>query len=32
MIQFDYSEHRNVQRWADACYARPALARAQARA
>ena len=31
MIQFDYSEHANVQRWAKACYARPALARAQAK-
>ena len=30
-IQFDYSAHTNVQRWADACYARPALARALAR-
>ncbi len=25
------SEHKNVQRWMDACYARPALARAQAK-
>ncbi len=32
MIRFSYAEHANVQRWADACYARPALARAQARA
>jgi glutathione S-transferase len=31
LIRFDYSAHANVQRWADACYARPALARAQAR-
>jgi glutathione S-transferase len=31
MIGFDYSEHANVQRWADACYARPAFARALAR-
>ena len=31
MVQFDYSEHSNVQRWADACYARPALAAAQAK-
>ena len=31
LIRFDYSEHANVQRWADACYARPAFARAQAR-
>jgi glutathione S-transferase len=30
-IRFDYSEHANVQRWADACYARPALARALAK-
>ena len=30
-IRFDYSAHTNVQRWADACYARPALARALAR-
>ena len=31
MIGFNYSEHVNVQRWADACYARPALARALAK-
>jgi len=31
MIKFDYSAHTNVTRWAEACYARPALARAQAR-
>ncbi len=31
MVGIDYSEHANVQRWADACYARPALARAQAK-
>ena len=31
MIDFTYAEHANVQRWADACYARPALARALAR-
>ena len=31
-IQFEYSEHSNVQRWAKACYARPALARALAQA
>ncbi len=31
MISFDYSDHANVQRWADACYARPALARAVAK-
>ena len=30
-IDFSYAEHENVQRWADACYARPALARALAR-
>jgi len=30
-IRFGYAEHANVQRWADACYARPALARALAR-
>lgn len=30
-IAFDYSIHANVQRWADACYARPALARALAK-
>lgn len=30
MIELDYKEHANVQRWADACYARPALARARA--
>jgi glutathione S-transferase len=30
-IDFGYAEHTNVQRWADACYARPALARAMAR-
>lgn len=30
-IGFGYAEHANVQRWADACYARPALARALAR-
>lgn len=29
-IDFGYAEHANVQRWADACYARPALARALA--
>ena len=32
MINFDLSAHANVQRWAEACYARPALARAQAKA
>jgi glutathione S-transferase len=31
MIRFDCSHFANVQRWADACYARPALARALAR-
>lgn len=30
-IDFGYAEHANVQRWADACFARPALARALAR-
>jgi glutathione S-transferase len=30
-IDFGYAEHANVQRWADACYARPALARALAK-
>lgn len=30
-IGFGYAEHANLQRWADACYARPALARALAR-
>ena len=31
MIDFDYAGFSNVQRWAEACYARPALARAQAK-
>ena len=31
MVDISYAEHANVQRWADACYARPALARALAR-
>ncbi|MBP8308732.1 MAG: glutathione S-transferase family protein [Burkholderiaceae bacterium] len=31
-IDFSYADHANVQRWANACYARPALARAMARA
>jgi len=31
MIGFTYAEHASVQRWADACYARPALARALAK-
>ena len=30
-IDFDYTAHANVHRWAQACYARPALARALAR-
>ena len=30
-IGFDYSAHTHVQRWADTCHARPALARALAR-
>jgi glutathione S-transferase len=30
-IGFGYSEHTHVQRWADACHGRPALARALAR-
>ncbi len=30
-VGIDCSMHGNVQRWLDACYARPALARAQAR-
>ncbi len=30
MVGFDASEFSNVTRWLDACYARPALARAQA--
>jgi len=31
-VDIGYAEHANVQRWADACHARPALARALARA
>jgi glutathione S-transferase len=31
IIRFDFSGHANVRRWADACYARPALARAKAK-
>ncbi len=31
LIRFTYAEHPNVQRWADTCYARPALARALAK-
>lgn len=30
LIDFDYSAHANVADWAQRCYARPALARAQA--
>jgi glutathione S-transferase len=30
-IKVHYSEYANVQRWAVACYARPALARASAK-
>lgn len=30
VISFDYAQYTNVKRWADACYVRPALARAQA--
>jgi glutathione S-transferase len=30
-VGFEYREHSHVQRWADACYARAALARALAR-
>jgi glutathione S-transferase len=30
-VRFSYAEHTHVQRWADTCYARPALARALAR-
>jgi glutathione S-transferase len=29
MVQHDYGQFANARRWADACYARPALARAQ---
>ena len=32
MVNHDYSAHANLQRWAHACYARPSLAAAQARA
>ena len=31
MVKFDYAAFANVQRWAQACYDRPALARAQAK-
>lgn len=30
LIKFEYSQYTNVKRWTDACYARPALQRAQA--
>ena len=30
MVQHDYARFANARRWADACYARPSLARAQA--
>jgi glutathione S-transferase len=30
-VGFGYAEHANVQRWADVCHARPALARALAK-
>ncbi len=30
MVSVEYSSYSNVQRWADACYARPALVRARA--
>ena len=30
MVEHDYQAYANVSRWAQACYARPALARAQA--
>ena len=30
-VHVGYAEHANVQRWAEACYARPALARALSR-
>ncbi len=29
MVEVDYSHHRNARRWAEACQARPALARAR---
>jgi glutathione S-transferase len=32
MVQLDYSHHPNIKRWAAACYARPALARARSKA
>lgn len=31
MVKHDYSTHANIQRWAEACYARPGLAAAQAK-
>ena len=31
MAKHDYSAHANVQRWADACYARPSYAAARAK-
>lgn len=31
MAQIDYSAFPNIKQWADACYSRPALSRAQAR-
>lgn len=31
MVEFDYTEHSNVMRWADSCYSRPSLAAAQAK-
>ncbi len=31
MVSIDVAGHANVQRWLDSCYARPAMARAQAR-
>ena len=30
MVKFDLSGYKNISRWAQACYSRPALARAQA--
>ena len=31
MVEYNYSPFTNVKRWADACYARPSLAAAQAK-
>ena len=31
MVGYDYSAHTHVKKWADACYARPSLAAAQAK-